>query len=191
MSMNSPLITRIYPLGRTTSQVRTGALIIIGVALLTVSAYLQIPVQPVKISLQSLAVVLIGLAYGPRLGASTYLSYLGLGAMGAPVFQSGAGLAYLAGPTGGFLLGMLLATILAGLLAGRGALGSSLAAAATVVASLVVVFIPGIAWLAVLFGPEKSLVFGLYPFIPGELVKIGIALALVPVLRRINRASSH
>ena len=189
MSIQNPLISRLYPQSSSSPLLRTAALVVAGICLLTASAYLQIPTWPVKISLQSLVVILIGLAYGPRLGSTTVLAYLGLGALGAPVFQSGAGLAYLVGPTGGFLLGMLLSTILAGHLAERGVLNSSLATAGAVIASLVIVFIPGIAWLGVLFGPENSLAYGLIPFIPGELVKITLALALVPALRRIHGAT--
>ena len=187
MSLHSPLINRIYPQNATSPLVRTSVLIAIGIAILTASAYLQIPTQPVKISLQSLAVVLIGLAYGPRLGAGTVLSYLGLGAVGAPVFQSGAGFAYMAGPTGGFLLGMLLATVVAGMFAQRGVLRSSAATLVATIVSLAVVFVPGVAWIGVLFGFDQSLALGLYPFIPGELVKIGVALLLLPLLRQVNK----
>lgn len=189
MHLETPLISRLYPVSASNRTVRTIGLVVLGIALLTASAHLQVPAWPVKISLQSLVVILIGLAYGPRLGTATVLGYLATGALGAPVFQSGAGVAYMAGPTGGFLVGMLLSTWLAGHLAARGALSSALAAAGAVTISLVVVFVPGIAWLAVLFGAENSLAYGLYPFIPGELIKLGIALALVPVLRRVNEAT--
>lgn len=189
MYLETPLISRLYPASASNRTVRTIGLVVLGMALLTASAHLQVPTWPVKISLQSLVVILIGLAYGPSLGTATVLGYLCTGALGVPVFQSGAGVAYIAGPTGGFLVGMLLSTWLAGHLAARGALKSAVTTAGAVIVSLLVVFVPGIAWLAVIFGAESSLTYGLYPFIPGELIKLGIALALVPVLRRVNEAT--
>lgn len=186
MALETPLIDRLVPASRSGSRGHTAVLVLAGVLLLTASAHLQLPTGLVKVSLQSLMAVLIGLTFGPRLASGTFLAYLGLGAAGVPVFQSGAGLPYLLGPTGGFLLGMLAATWLAGQLALRGALRSSVTTAAATVVSLVAVFVPGIAWLAVLFGPEQSLVLGLYPFVPAELIKIGIAAGLAPLLRTLN-----
>ncbi|HLR46763.1 MAG TPA: biotin transporter BioY [Deinococcales bacterium] len=186
MALETPLIHRLLPANRLGSRQRTTILVLAGVTLLTASAWLQLPTGIVKVSLQSLMAVLIGLAFGSRLGTGTFLAYMGLGAAGAPVFQSGAGLAYLAGPTGGFLVGTLAATWLAGRLAERGALKSSVGAGAATVASLIAVFVPGVAWLAVLFGPAESLALGLYPFIPAELIKIGLAVGLAPLLRRLN-----
>lgn len=186
MIIDPPLISRLLPAEKTGSRRRTAALLFAGVVLLTASAWLQLPTGIVKVSLQSLMAVLIGLVFGPRLGTATFLSYLGLGAAGAPVFQSGAGLAYLAGPTGGFLVGMLAATWFAGQLARRGALRSATAAGAATVASLVLVFVPGLAWLTVLFGPGQALVLGLYPFIPAELIKAGLAAGLAPLLRSLH-----
>ena len=80
-------------------------LLILGVAILSLSAHMKVPFYPVPMTLQTLVVLLIGMTYGMRLGGLTILSYLILGALGAPVFSGGAGVAYLVGPTGGYLAG--------------------------------------------------------------------------------------
>ena len=94
---------------RAAADMRTATLILIGTGLLTLSAHIQVPFWPVKLSLQTFVVLVIGIAYGSRLGGATILAYLVEGAIGLPVFQSGAGIAYMVGPTGGFLLGFVLA----------------------------------------------------------------------------------
>src|SRR3546814_11143693 len=71
-------------------------------------------------TMQTFAVLIIGMTYGFRLGTATVAFYLAQGAVGLPVFASGAGMAYLAGPTGGYLMGFLVAAALVGWLAGHG-----------------------------------------------------------------------
>ena len=87
-------------------------LLFAGVAVLAISAHIKVPFYPVPITMQTLVVMLIGFTYGIRLGSSTVLVYLALGAIGAPVFAGGAGLAYMSGPTGGYLFGFLVAVYL-------------------------------------------------------------------------------
>lgn len=180
-------IARLWPEAAGTGALRTAGLIVGGSALLALAAHVQVPFWPVKLSLQSLVVVLIGIAYGSRLGAATLLAYLIEGTLGLPVFQSGAGPLYLAGPTGGYLLGYLLAALVAGRAAERGALARPGTAVAAVLAAFGAIYLPGLAWLAVLFGPERSIAFGLTPFLPAEALKIGLVLALLPWLRRLSR----
>ena len=134
--------------------------------------------------MQSFVVLSIGFAYGSRLGALTIIAYIVEGAAGLPVFQSGAGIAYLAGPTGGYLLGFVLAAALIGHLAERFRLSSIPMAAGAVLLTVAVIYVPGVAWLAVLFGAEKALPYGLYPFIPGEALKLTLAVAIIHLLRR-------
>ena len=93
-----------------------GVLVLFGVGVLTVSARLSVPFYPVPLTMQTLAVLLVGGLLGPMLGASAVASYLAIGAMGAPVFASGlGGFAIFAGPTGGYLVGFLPAAFLMGL----------------------------------------------------------------------------
>lgn len=156
----------------------------IGSALLALSAHVQVPFWPVRLSMQSFVVLAIGLACGGRLAAATLLAYLAEGALGLPVFQGGAGPAYMAGPTGGYLVGFLLSATTVGLLADRGATRTWPGTVAVLLLGEALIYLPGVAWLAVLFGPGKSLAFGLLPFLPAEAVKLALAIAARPVLRR-------
>jgi len=114
--------------------------------------------------MQTFVVLAIGIAYGSRLGGMTVFTYLVEGASGLPVFQSGAGVAYMAGPTGGYLFGFLLAAIAVGALAERGAMGRFATALGVILFGEVLICSPGIAWLAILYGPEKSIVYGPHSF---------------------------
>ena len=81
-------------------------LVVAGSILVAVAAQISIPFKPVPLTLQTLAVLMVGLTLGARLGAASLALYLAEGAAGLPVFANGgAGLAYMAGPTGGFLVG--------------------------------------------------------------------------------------
>ena len=95
-----------------------------GSLLLWASARLQVPFYPVPMTMQTFVVLMIGAAYGWRLGAATVALYLLQGALGMPVFagtpEKGIGLAYMAGPTGGYLVGYVAAAAVTGALAGRG-----------------------------------------------------------------------
>ena len=184
-SLTSPqvLATRIWPRTHENALARTVLLIVLGDALLALSAHLQVPFWPVRLSMQSFVVLAIGIAYGRRLGALTVLAYLAEGAAGLPVFQAGAGLAYVTGPTAGYLLGFLLSAFTVGALAERGALARWPLAVGVIVLGEVCIYAPGLAWLAVLFGPTKAIAFGLVPFLPAELVKMALALAVLPWVR--------
>lgn len=148
-----------------------------GSALLALSAHVALPFWPVPLTLQTLAVLLIGTVAGPRLGLACVLAYLAEGLAGLPVFAAGAGPAVLLGPTGGYLLGYLPAVALAGLAAGRGR-GSALRTVLIFCAADAVVFAFGLARLAALVGGSKAVEFGLAPFLPGESLKIALATAL-------------
>ncbi len=161
----------------------TLALMILGSLVLWVSAKVHVPFYPVPQTLQSLAVLTIGAAFGWRLGAATVLLYLAEGALGLPVFsgtpERGIGLAYMAGPTGGYLLGYLVAAGLAGApAAGRGLIGRGLA----ILAGLAVVYAAGIAWLALFIPADRLVAAGIAPFLAGDLVKIGIVALAAPLL---------
>ena len=163
---------------------RAVVLAILGAVLLTVSAKVQVPFYPVPMTLQPLVVVLIGAVYGSRLGAATVLLYLAEGAAGLPVFagtpEKGIGIAYMAGPTGGYLAGFVLAAFLVGRLAERGWDRAAVTAFAAMLAGIVAIYLPGVAWLATLVGTDRALAFGLYPFVWGALLKIALGTALLP-----------
>src|SRR5438105_6246866 len=99
-------------------------LVATGVLLLTLSAKIQIPLWPVPMTMQTYVILVIAMAYGTRLGVATVMAYLIAGAIGLPVFagtpEKGAGVPYMLGPTGGYLLGFLVSSFLMGELARRG-----------------------------------------------------------------------
>lgn len=161
--------------------------VIAGSALLAASAHVQVPFWPVRLSMQSFVVLAIGLACGGRLGAATLLAYLAEGALGLPVFQGGAGPAYMAGPSGGYLVGFVLAAGTVGALAERGATRGWVGTVAVLLLGEALIYAPGIAWLAMLFGSAKAVAFGLVPFLPAEACKLALAAAAAPYLRRLAR----
>lgn len=173
------------PLARTLLVAFAGSL------LLTVSAKVSVPFYPVPMTMQTLAVLVLGFTLGPRLGAAAVLMYLAQGAAGLPVFtgtpEKGIGLAYMAGPTGGFLLGFVASAWLAGWFAVRGWMTSLVPALVASVVAQAVVFVPGLIWLGLVLGSaEKALVFGLYPFILGGLFKSALAAAIALGLARVK-----
>ena len=183
--------------GRVTREAwRKMTLALAGTLLLTLSAKVQIPFYPVPMTMTTLVVLMIGVAYGWRLGGATVLLYLAQGAAGLPVFagtpEKGIGLAYMVGPTAGYLAGFLLAAVVVGWLAERGwdrRIGS------TVLMMLIgnlVLYIPGLLWLGWLFGWDKPILeWGLTPFLLGDALKLAVAAATLPVLWRVLQRRSE
>jgi biotin transport system substrate-specific component len=161
-------------------------LAVAGTMVLMLSAKTQVPFWPVPMTLQTLAVFAIGAAYGMRLGVATLLLYLAQGAAGFPVFagtpEKGIGLAYMAGPTGGYLLGFVAMAAIAGWAADRGWSRNPLKLGGAMLVGEVVMLALGALWLAYLFGFEKGIAFGVGPFIVTDLVKLALAACLVPAL---------
>ena len=157
-------------------------LAIAGSALLAVSAKVQIPFWPVPMTMQTFVVLVIGMAYGARLGAATLGLYLAEGAVGLPVFATGSGLGYLIGPTGGYLAGFVLATYVIGLLASRGWDRSMEKTLAAMVSGTLLIFMPGILWLSTFIGIEKAVTAGLTPFLLSEGLKILLAVLIMPLI---------
>jgi len=164
------------------------AAVIVGVCLLTLSAKLQVPFYPVPMTMQTLVVLMIGMAYGRVLGTATVVAYLLAGAAGLPVFagtpERGIGLAYMIGPTGGFLAGFLISVWLVGALAERGWSNSFLHSAAAMIIGHAVILGAGVAWLAALLGPAKAIAVGLVPFLATTLVKCALGAVSVPPIWR-------
>ena len=134
---------------------------------------------PVPMTMQTLAILLIGIACGARLASETVGLYLVQGAVGLPVFAGGAaGVQHLWGPTGGYLVGFLFAAALIGLLADRGWSNGIIKPLCALAIGHIAVFIPGTLWLAGFTGFEGAIAAGLTPFIPGTIVKTLLAFAL-------------
>lgn len=156
---------------------------------------MAIPVSPVPISLASMAVYLAVTVLGMKLGTLSCLIYLLLGLVGLPVFSGGsAGAAKLFGPTGGYLVGYLFLALIAGAFVGRyteNKWKSIAFAALGMVLGTMVVYALGTAWLAYSAGMDfqAALWAGVIPFIPGDLVKMVIAVLLGSAVRgRLLRA---
>lgn len=168
---------------------KRAALVALGVAALAVAAKVKVPFWPVPITLQTFAVLSIGAAYGLRLGVTTVLAYLALGALGADVFtgsSAGAsGLAYMLGGTGGYLLGFALAAAFLGWAARRGWDRSHGRMALAMLIGNAIVYVPGLLWLGQLHGWDQPiLAWGLYPFLAGDAVKLALAALLFPLAWR-------
>lgn len=162
-------------------------LVIVGSLLLTLSAKVQVPFYPVPMTLQTLVVLLLGLVYGPRLGLFTVTFYLAQGAVGLPVFagtpEKGIGLAYMMGPTGGYLFGFMVAVGLTGFLARRGYDRSALKVSINMILGNIVIYSFGLLWLGSFVGyNEKVITLGLTPFILGDLLKIALATVSLPLI---------
>jgi len=152
------------------------------VAAMALSAYVVMPLPwtPVPMTLQPLIVLLAGLLLGPTLGATAMAAYLALGISGAPVFAAGgAGLPWLLGPTGGYLIAFPAVAYVVGRLAG-GQGASLLRMAGAMVVGLAVLYLGGVSQLMILTGQDLPglLALGVLPFLGGDLVKIGIALVV-------------
>lgn len=164
---------------------RGTALAVAGSLLIWLSAKIQVPFYPVPMTMGTLAVLAIGMAYGWRLGVATILLYLAEGAMGLPVFagtpEKGIGFAYMLGGTGGYLVGYILAAASVGWLAERGWDKNVLRTALAMLVGNVLIYLPGLLWLGTLFGWDKPILeWGLFPFVLGDLAKLGLAAALMP-----------
>ena len=161
-------------------------LLILGFGVVTaLSAQVAFYIGPVPITGQTFAVLLAGALLGSRRGALSQLTYLALGTMGAPIFAGWhGGPAVLMGPTGGYLIGFVAAAFVIGLLAERGWDRRIWSMAIAMLFGNVVIYAFGLSWLACWlshFAPESSaFTVGLYPFIPGDMLKIALAAVALP-----------
>lgn len=157
-------------------------LVALGVAALTIAAKVQVPTWPVPTTMQAFVVLVLGAAYGARLGMATVLSYLAAGAAGFPVFAAGGGLAYFAGPTAGYLVGFVLAAGVVGALAERGWDRGVVSMAGAMILGLGALYVPGAAWMVALFGAEKAWTWGVHPFLWIDLAKAALATLIFPAI---------
>ena len=168
------------------SALRVTLLTVIGSLIIWQAAKIQIPFYPVPMTMGNFAVLVIGMVYGWRLGTATVLLYLVEGAMGLPVFagtpEKGIGLAYMLGGTGGYLIGYVLAAAFVGTLAERGWDKNILTTGLAMLVGNVLIYLPGLLWLGILFGWDKPIIqWGLAPFLFGDLAKLALAAALMPI----------
>lgn len=160
---------------------RAVVLAVVGSALIAVSAKINVPMYPVPMTLQTLAIVLIGAAFGWKLGMATVMLYLAEGVAGLPVFAGpAAGPAYMTGPTAGYLVGFVFAAGLVGWLAERGWDRHPVATFFAMLLGVAIIIALGLAWLSTLIGFEQAVVAGFMPFAIGELVKCALAALALP-----------
>ena len=167
-------------------------MVLAGTLFIAIAAQINVPYYPVPATFQTLAVLVVGLAYGSRLGAVTLLVYLAEGAMGLPVFANFNNAAAFVGPTAGFLFGFVAMAWLAGLAAERGLAANVFKASIVGLVLSALLYIPGIAWpmsVANAFGIDagwvsKGLgdfywVHFMKPFLVGDAIKAILAALVV------------
>jgi biotin transport system substrate-specific component len=178
--------------------VQNVVLVLIGTAILAISAKVQVPFWPVPMTLQTLAVMLIGATYGSRVAVATVLAYIAEGALGLPVFANTppqiAGPAYLIGPTAGYIWGWVAAAAIIGYAADKGWSRSVPKMFAAMLAGEIVLFGMGFVWLAwfatlssgaVGMGAEAAFLAGVKPFILADALKLTLAALAVPAAWRL------
>ena len=161
------------------------ATVVLGTLLITICAKINVPVWPVPVTLQGFAIAALSAAFGLRIGVATVALYLLEGAVGLPVFATGGGLAYLVGPTGGFLLGFLAMAAIIGYAADKGASGKPLTLFAAMVAADAVLLVLGFVWLLALSGnagwiDQNNVVASAFagaiqPFVIWDILKMALA----------------
>ena len=194
-SMPEPVATPHFPLAEVlwpdradgfSGVLRMLILIGLGTALLTLSAKVSLPLPYVPMTLQTLVVLMIGAAYGWRLGSATVIAYLAEGAFGLPVFAGPVGgLAPLLGPTAGYLAGFVAAAFITGWLSERGWDRSVPRLFVAMGFGHIVILAAGFAWLAfgMKLGVEKAWLVGIVPFVAASVIKNALGAAFVPAIR--------
>jgi biotin transport system substrate-specific component len=164
----------------------TDAMLVVGGAgfvALAAQVSFDLPFTPVPITGQTFAVVLVGASLGALLGLASLGLYVFVGALGAPIYSEGShGWDVLTGPTGGYIIGFVAAALLTGLLAELRWDRRFSSAVAAMLSGNVVIYLFGLPWLAADqdLNFEDTLVQGLAPFVPGDLLKLYLAGALLP-----------
>ena len=173
------------PKGDTARLASNLATVVLGTLLITLCAKINVPVWPVPVTLQSFAIAALAAAFGLRIGVATVALYLVEGALGLPVFATGGGLAYLAGPTGGFLIGFLALAAIVGYAADRGASGKPLTLFTAMLVGDALLFALGFAWLVLMAGQAQwidqanvvasAFAKAVQPFIIWDILKMAMA----------------
>lgn len=167
-------------------------LVLAGTLFLAACAWIEVPMVPVPMTMQTFGILLVGAVYGWRLGGATVLAYLMEGAIGLPVLAGGAaGAHHFVGPTGGYLAAFLLAAVMVGALAERGATRTLAGAFAVMLAGHVVILTLGVAWLAAATPLDLAgaVAAGATPFLFGMVLKSALAVACLRLSERSRKPS--
>ena len=182
LSSQAALIDRVIP----RSAINNVALILSGAVLTAYAAQLVIPMWPVPITAQTLAVLLVGSVLGATRGAISLIVYFSMGAVGLPVFSAATSLSF--GPTFGYLVGFIAAAALVGYLSQRGWHKSVFGVLGSFAIANSVIYLFGLPWLAFALGSlgaandlASVAAAGFAPFIIGDVIKMTLAAALLPL----------
>lgn len=188
IAMNDKVLVEAFGASQGTQlRIKQAVLVVLGIAMLAIAAKIKVPMFPVPMTLGTLAVLSIGAAYGPRLGLVTIIGYMLIGALGFDVFAGSsaeaAGLTYMMGGTGGYLVGYVLAVLALGALARMGWDRSPVKMGAAMLLGNALIYVPGLLWLGTLYGWDKPILeWGFTPFVLGDLLKLAIAAMVLPML---------
>jgi biotin transport system substrate-specific component len=182
LSSQAALIDRVVP----RSAINNVALILSGAVFTAYAAQLVIPMWPVPITAQTLAVLLVGSVLGATRGAISLIVYFSMGAVGLPVFSAATSLSF--GPTFGYLVGFVAAAAVVGYLSQRGWHKSVTGVIGSFAFANSVIYLFGLPWLAFALGSlgaandlASVAAAGLAPFIIGDVIKMTLAAALLPL----------
>jgi len=190
LALNDKVLTEAFgPVEGSALRVKQAVMVLLGIMALALTAKVQvfIPGNPVPITLTTFGVLTIGAAYGARLGLLTIVGYLVIGALGLDVFAGSsaekAGLVYMMGGTGGYLVGYALAAMALGYAARLGWDRSVARMALAMLIGTALIYIPGLLWLHQFSsGWEQTLAWGITPFLIGDALKLGLAALLLPAM---------
>ncbi len=173
--------TLVHAMGGTETIFRKVVMILAGSMLITLGARLSVPMWPVPMSLQTLAILLVGFGLGSKLGAAAVMVYLAKGAMGLPVFVAGGGMVFLTGPTAGFLFGFVALAYLAGLAVEHGLARGVLRTGVVAIALTLALYVPGVLWLTAItpLDVQGAINVGMLPFVAGDVIKAAMAALMV------------
>tara|TARA_B110000483_G_C17899727_1_gene428829 strand:- start:63 stop:614 length:552 start_codon:yes stop_codon:yes gene_type:complete len=162
---------------------------LIGSIILAISSKVKIPFYPVPMTMQTLVVLMIGVAFGWKLGLATVSLYLFEGIIGLPVFsgtpEKGIGIIYFTGPTMGYLLGFLVAVYFSGRFVYDNNLAKNFL---KLFFATSLIYILGMIWLGSLIGWDKPIFqLGAQPFLLAELLKILIATFAIRKIQKIKK----
>ena len=170
-------------------------LVLAGTGLVAGAAQISIklPFTPIPITGQTFAVVLVGASLGAIRGTASLMLYLWLGVAGAPIYaHHNHGWAVITGASGGYIVGFVVAATVTGYLAERQWDRKLSSAIAAMLTGNVIIYLVGLPWLAVVLNTnlEKTLEYGLYPFVPGDVFKLYLAAAVLPGAWRVVEYTS-